>query len=420
MPSFFSEVASVLDKTKKYLLGVSGGPDSMALLDMAFNKTSNIVVVHINYHKRESAKRDENIVRDYCDKNNIKLYVFNYLKKEKGNFQENARNYRYEKFASIAKKEQCDEVLIAHNQDDYIETYLFKLERGNDYDSVALKQRSIVKGVSIYRPLINKSKASLEEYCKKHKICYGIDESNNSDIYTRNRIRKDVAKLSLKQREKLLKKIEKAEEKKEIENKKTEEFYNIVINKANLNKENLAKVPSKYRHQILYRYLVKNSKIYPAKLSGKRLDDLIEKILSNKDKKQIIISNEEILLKKGDFYSVVKKEITHNFSYVIEKIKPQEFKEFKIALYGQVMQGIHIDKDELPLTIRNYRPSDEVLVNEGHKKVARIFIDKKIPLVERNKIPLLVTSKNQIVLICGIYQDMAHKLLQSNIFVVKL
>ena len=71
----------------KYLVACSGGPDSMALLDM-FKDKYELYVCHINYHKRESAKRDELIVRRYCKKNRIKCFVYDYIDSDGGNFQD--------------------------------------------------------------------------------------------------------------------------------------------------------------------------------------------------------------------------------------------------------------------------------------------------------------------------------------------
>ena len=89
-----------IDISKKMLLGVSGGPDSMFLLNLLKNK--NIIVAHVNYNKRETSKVDEEIVVDFCKKNNIKYFVLN-LKKhnEQGNFQNIARIQRYEFFKKI-------------------------------------------------------------------------------------------------------------------------------------------------------------------------------------------------------------------------------------------------------------------------------------------------------------------------------
>ena len=87
-------------RNQKWIIGVSGGPDSMALLDLAFRHGVNCVVVHVNYQKRDTAKRDQELVQLYCNKHNIECYVFNAIE-FKGNFQDQAREYRYSRFKEV-------------------------------------------------------------------------------------------------------------------------------------------------------------------------------------------------------------------------------------------------------------------------------------------------------------------------------
>ena len=107
------------------LVAVSGGSDSMALLDMLYKNGENLVVCHVNYDVRESALRDEEIVRKYCEKRNIKLEVlkgFVYDKKD-GNFENWARVIRYNFFKEMYKKYNCKYLYVGHNLDDLLETY---------------------------------------------------------------------------------------------------------------------------------------------------------------------------------------------------------------------------------------------------------------------------------------------------------
>ena len=86
-------------KNNRYLIAVSGGPDSMALLDIVRNKKKYIEVAHVNYHKRDSAINDEKLVRRYCRKYKIKFHLLDvYPDEVKGNFQSYARDKRYEFF----------------------------------------------------------------------------------------------------------------------------------------------------------------------------------------------------------------------------------------------------------------------------------------------------------------------------------
>ena len=107
---------------KRVLIGVSGGPDSMALLDMMKDKYE-VYVAHVNYHHRDTALRDELIVEDYCKKYDIPYFKKDYVEVEGGNFQENARIFRYEFYKEIIDKYDLECVMLAHHKDDLIETY---------------------------------------------------------------------------------------------------------------------------------------------------------------------------------------------------------------------------------------------------------------------------------------------------------
>ncbi len=102
------------------LLAVSGGPDSMALLNDY--KKSKVVVAHINYKKRADSDIDQKIVEDFCAKYEIPCEVLVVTKECVGNFQKWARDIRYEYFKKIYQKYDCKKLLVAHHLDDFIET----------------------------------------------------------------------------------------------------------------------------------------------------------------------------------------------------------------------------------------------------------------------------------------------------------
>ena len=120
---------SILSKNKKYIVGVSGGPDSMALLDMLRIKSYSIIACLVNYHKRSDSSLDYEVVHDYCIKHNIPLAYKEIFHYEKGNFQAQARKMRYDFYKEVAKLHNGDAVLLAHHFDDYLETVMMQKER---------------------------------------------------------------------------------------------------------------------------------------------------------------------------------------------------------------------------------------------------------------------------------------------------
>jgi tRNA(Ile)-lysidine synthase len=182
-------------KPHKYIAAVSGGPDSMAMLDMFHNDI--IAVCHVNYHKRDSAKRDETIVKQFCKMHEIPFEKLDATPKlleqyDTNNFQTSARLLRYDFFAKIAKKHNTFSLLVAHNKDDFVETAIMQQERHSIALFLGIPAQQQFKTLRIERPLLNKRKRDLLKYCDQHNISYGIDETNFEDMYTRNRIRKEI------------------------------------------------------------------------------------------------------------------------------------------------------------------------------------------------------------------------------------
>ena len=120
---------------KTALVAVSGGSDSLALLDILIKKGEyELVVAHINYNYRESSLRDEEIVREYCEKNNIEIFVKSVNSKEEkeGNFEDWARVLRYKFFKEIYDLKGCACLFVGHHKDDFIES-------SEGYDEVGIK-----------------------------------------------------------------------------------------------------------------------------------------------------------------------------------------------------------------------------------------------------------------------------------------
>lgn len=174
-----------------------GGPDSICLLDVLNNLKEKlkfeIVVAHINHGLRENAKLDEKYVINYCNKNNIKCFVKNidvkkYAKEQKKGTEEAGREIRYEFFNEVLENTKSNKIAVAHNSNDNAETIVMNLLRGAGTEGL--------KGIeptrnNIVRPLIEIDRREIEKYCESNKLDPRHDESNDENIYTRNKIRNE-------------------------------------------------------------------------------------------------------------------------------------------------------------------------------------------------------------------------------------
>lgn len=187
----------MLDNTKTIVVGVSGGADSMALLrffDKAFNGKISIIAAHVNHCLRaEESDRDEDFVRSYCEKNDIKFEVLREdvkkVSKDMGkSVEECARTVRYRFFSDLASRYN-GKIATAHTLSDSIETMMINLTRGTGLSGlcgIAPKRENVI------RPLIFLKRAETQAYCEVNGIDYVTDSTNLSRNYTRNKIRLDV------------------------------------------------------------------------------------------------------------------------------------------------------------------------------------------------------------------------------------
>ena len=116
------------NQNETYILACSFGPDSMALLHYCLSKNITLIVAHVNYHKRAESNQEQADLVAYCKEHKIKLEILDTsgLKVE-GNFQNWARNLRYDFFKKVALKYNTKNILVAHQKDDLIESDLFNL-----------------------------------------------------------------------------------------------------------------------------------------------------------------------------------------------------------------------------------------------------------------------------------------------------
>ncbi len=186
---------SMINKGDRVIVALSGGKDSMALLDILkkLEKELEISVscAHFNHCIRgEESDRDEAFVRKYCEENNIELFckrgdVLKFAKEKHLGTELAARELRYDFLSSL----DCDKIATAHTAGDNAETMLFNLARGTSLKGMC--GIPPVRGKFI-RPIIFLKSTDTEEYCKKNSIPFVTDSTNSSDEYTRNFIRHNI------------------------------------------------------------------------------------------------------------------------------------------------------------------------------------------------------------------------------------
>ena len=190
---------NMIENGEKIVLAVSGGPDSICMLDI-LNDIKNdetidinfeIVVAHVNHMIRKEAEEDEKYVKKYCEEKQIEFYsksidVQKMANNNKIGIEEAGRKARYDFFDEILERTNAQKIAIAHNKNDKVETVLMHILRGSGING--LKGIEAKRGKYI-RPLIECERNEIEEYCTEKNLQPRIDKTNFENEYTRNKVR---------------------------------------------------------------------------------------------------------------------------------------------------------------------------------------------------------------------------------------
>ena len=177
------------------LLAVSGGKDSMTMLDLfnyfKYELKLNLVVCHFNHSLRDEADRDEKFVKTQCEKYGLKFYskkedVLLYSNENKLSTEEGARFLRYKFFDEVKRIENLEYIATAHNKNDLAETVIMRILRGTGINGLIGIQSE--RG-DLIRPILNFSRDEIEKYIEENNIPFVEDKTNFEELYLRNKIR---------------------------------------------------------------------------------------------------------------------------------------------------------------------------------------------------------------------------------------
>lgn len=180
---------------KKLLIAISGGVDSMVMLNLFLKLEYDVTIAHCNFNLRDKESNDdEEFIKQYAEKKHIKCYTtrfdtVSYADNNKVSIQIAARQLRYTWFYQLAKQHNLDYILTAHHLDDSIETFLINTTRGTGIEGLTgIPQQNN----AIIRPLLPFTRDEITAYAKNDNIQWREDSSNASDKYMRNKIRHDI------------------------------------------------------------------------------------------------------------------------------------------------------------------------------------------------------------------------------------
>ena len=409
------------------VVGVSAGPDSMALLyilnELRKKIGYKIVVAHVNHNVREESKEEAEFLRDYCEKNDIIFEMMIITKYGDDNFHNEARNIRYKYYEDLINKYQANYLMTGHHADDLMETILMRIVRGSTMRGYSGFSDLVDKGkYKIARPLISVTKKELEDFDKENNIPYRIDKSNFKDKYTRNRYRKHVLPF-LK------------EEDKNVHEKFIKFSKQLMECDELIERLVMSEIDNVYQDGIIdidkFKLLDKviQRRIIDYIFSSLYKDDIIE--IDNRHEELVleaIYSNKaSVVFNLPDNYLVVKEYNKLYFKKNINMVMPYdiELTDEVFLPNGFTIKKVDSSKTDgndilrlkssdivLPLRVRTRKSGDRIKVKNmnGTKKVSEVLINAKIPSSKRNLWPIVVDSTDKIVWIPKVKKSKYNRL----------
>ncbi|KNY28638.1 tRNA lysidine(34) synthetase TilS [Pseudobacteroides cellulosolvens] len=450
------------------IAGISGGPDSVCLVHILNNISSiynfKIIAVHINHMLRgEEADKDENYVREFCERLSIEFYsdkidIKKLSKEESVSIEEAGRIARYRQFQFYVENKGAQKVAVAHNKNDHAETVIMNIIRGTGTDGLKGIQ---YKRDNIIRPLLDVCRYEIEDYCLSNELDPRIDSSNLDNIYTRNKIRLElipfinkcfntniiesigrtaeivscdisfIEEYAAEAMKKCI--IEKKSDKIRLNIEILKDFHESIKNRILRNiikdiKGNLNGIEKK--HIDLLSGLAFNGRTgavvcLPGKLIGEKSYNTLSvsyrrtnsptPIKDQKDNKFEI----EITMQGSNFFKF------NGRSYCLQSavIGPIDAENINIQRCKREEKVQYFDYEALKMGIylRNRKEGDmfKPINGKGTKKLKEYFIDEKIPRDERNKI-LLVAIGNEIVWVVGNKTSDKFKVNENTKYILKL
>lgn len=403
------------------LLAVSGGKDSMTMLDLfnyfKYELKLNLVVCHFNHSLRDDADRDEKFVKIQCEKYGLKFYskkedVLLYSNENKLSTEEGARFLRYKFFDEVKRIENLEYIATAHNKNDLAETVIMRILRGTGINGLIGIQSE--RG-DLIRPILNFSRDEIEKYIEENNIPFVEDKTNFEELYLRNKIRLNL--FPILKNEYNLRILDAISRLSNIAFDYSTISREYIASKEGLlwefNKEKILvyieklKLQSRSFRNIMYREFFEFISKDPDGINYKIIEE-IDNLIFSKTGKYIEIKNvvfkieydKLLIYDKNIFENLEMKFYFENldfslystkfFDIIIEQSSFEEFKNLK-----QNKDLLFINKKYLDfLKIRNKENGDFLELEFGKKKLKDIFIDEKVSKDIRKNIPIFEIENN--------------------------
>ena len=399
----------------KYLLAVSGGIDSMVLFDLFLKNNINFSVASCNFQLRgKDSDNDLKFVENICIKNSINFYstvldVDKLSTMRKISTQMAARELRYDFFKKILEKYKYSYIVTAHHLDDNIETIIFNFIKSTGYRGLIGIPFNKNK---ILRPLINTSKEEIEDYAVSNNISWRLDKSNNSNKYSRNKIRNEVIPLLKEINPSLGKSLTESLKRIQKLSHDIKSRVDLFIQKFVDFKDDYINIKKDFIDDIEKYEILLFDFFHDYGFNYSQIENII-KSLKAKNQKKFISLNYELIIERKSIFIITKDFLvkTRYESKEIENIILPFFnlsvKKYKKSLFtlNKSNNNAQLDFDKItyPICIRNYKKGEKFLPlgMRKNKKISDFLSDKKVNYIIKLRQCVITDSTDSVLWVVG-------------------
>lgn len=425
------------NKSSRVLLAVSGGVDSMVLLDMLQRLPDDVKpwfgVVHVNHQLRDASIDEAEFLEELCQKAGIPFFMAKWDTRQqpRANLEEAARTFRYSFFKEVFIEQKATHLLTAHHGDDQIETILMRLVRGGLLESMAgIKTARPFLAGTLVRPFLTYTKEQLYQYSEEHQLRYFEDETNHGLDYARNRYRNQVIPLLKQENPQLVPHFANfstdlqdalAVAQIEVDRKLKHICKKLPDGSWVMDRKSYLHLESSLQRLVMQQLLMEVYIGGKQQFQRQHIQDLQDLMVSEKPNGQIDLPGKWIAKRSYDTLTFSPCIENKAVSKAAMELQLSEWVHLpqggKIGLFNaktcqksndQKMIWLDAASVELPLTIRRRQPGDRMSLKgtTGTKKIKDMLIDQKVPLEQRDELRIVCDAKGDVICFLG-YKDSA-------------
>jgi bifunctional protein TilS/HprT len=404
-PDAFLKHELNLKPSDTLIVSVSGGNDSMALLDMLRQSSYRLVVVHFDHQKRPESKDDAKLVETYCRTHGLE---FNYYALEigGGNFHHVAHQLRTHYLKDVARIHHTPYILTAHHLDDLFENILIKLTRGSNLLGYAGMQPVVRRdGYVFVKPLLHVPKHELVIYVKDHDVPFADDQSNEENVYLRNRYRHAIIPLMHQENPTLLETVKQYHRQITAAFKFIRKQSEAFVKDGVIDVEAFKALDPAVQSDVIA--MVLESGKVPFQM--RTVDKLSSILLSKRPNATYQLGNSKVFEKS---YGTARLRDMDDISDIRIELKPGRTTVLNVSLFtffdkspDVPEQAVKLCYNKLafPLWVRRRQDGDTLAYDYGHKKLKKLLIDNKVPIRKRQELLVVTDSDDTILWVPGHY-----------------